>query len=105
MIVDNKVSPALQAIFYKFFNGRKFLFRQLGYIFAQGHAVLFKIGIEIRCLVILPLELFILYLFFPNSTVLTWAWITLARVSAINTIPVNLPVFNNRFRGKRIFYL
>src|SRR6476620_6769692 len=61
MIINNNIGPALQAIFYKLFNGGKLLLCKLHHIFPQRHPIFFEVCIEIGGLVILPPEFLILH--------------------------------------------
>ena len=60
IVVDNNIGTALQTIFNKFFNGRKFSLGYLCYIFAQAQPILTKIAVEVFCLIIFPFKFLIL---------------------------------------------
>jgi len=57
-IVNDDIGPALHAIFYELLDARQFFLRQLADKFPQFLPPFIKIGVEISCLIVFPLEIF-----------------------------------------------
>src|SRR5258706_2002224 len=56
IVIDHNVGPALQSIFYKFFQAGKLILGNLGYILSQAKTILAEVSVKIFGLVIFPFE-------------------------------------------------